>query len=173
VLLEDTFNSYLEQQSTRQHTFSSEHDTKQIPPGTHLRLISVTQETHHINPRQNNFNRQTKTLLIRNNIHQKPLLHQHNNPTTPSQWYAPLLQCPPKPPSITLQPPSTPTRTLKRTNPIPNILLPQTGPNPPTTPRKRGLRQIRSRQARQAADRSRAHHGKEEGQQIGCAEEPC
>jgi hypothetical protein len=45
-----------------------------------------------------------------------------------------------------------------------------TGPNPPTTPRKRGLRQIRSSQARQAADRSRAYHGEEEGKQSRRAE---
>jgi hypothetical protein len=45
-----------------------------------------------------------------------------------------------------------------------------TGPNPPTTPRKRSLRQVRSSQARQAADRSRAHHGEEEGEQSRRAE---
>jgi hypothetical protein len=48
----------------------------------------------------------------------------------------------------------------------------KTGPNPPTTPRKRSVRQIRGRKTRQAADRSRAHHGEEEGRQNRRAEEP-
>lgn len=66
---------------------------------------------------------------------------------------------PSSPPSLHFLPPP------KEIIPLPNNSSTQPGPNPPTAPRKRGLRAQRGGQARQGAAGRRPPAGEEEGRQ--------